>query len=135
VIVALCTAIPDGRIHLRPMSSSHEVCAGTKMNTHHLRYNRHALTDPGLSTNMFVVGPVSYLVESFSHIPALSVLYSMLVMNRKYIGAFRTVGDLMSNVLPEPFSLLCSTWQAKDVSHSDSKQPTCRMNYIRTAEV
>jgi hypothetical protein len=101
------------------------------MNTHHLRYNRHALTDPGLSTNMFVVGPVSYFVQSFSHIPTLSVLYSMLVMNRKYIGAFRTGRDLMSNVLPEPFSLLCSTWQAKD----DSLETANLWNYITSAEV
>jgi hypothetical protein len=107
-IVAPCTTIPDGRIHLGPVSSSHEVC----------EYPSPALQQacadgPGSIHEHVVVGPVSYLLESFSHISALSVLYSM--MNRKYTGAFGTVGDLMPNVLPKPFSLLCSKWQAKTI--------------------
>jgi hypothetical protein len=67
-IVAPCTAIPDGRIHVGPVSSSYEVCGGTETNTHHQCYNWHALKEPSLFTNMVVVGPISFLVVSFSNI-------------------------------------------------------------------
>lgn len=93
-VVALYTSVPDG-VHLGPVSSSYEACTGAEANIHHLRYNRHAFNEPCFLSNVFVVAPITLLVDAFSQIPPMVVLYSMLVMHWNYNAPFSTVGELI----------------------------------------
>jgi acyl-CoA synthetase (AMP-forming)/AMP-acid ligase II/acetyltransferase-like isoleucine patch superfamily enzyme/acyl carrier protein len=93
-IVAPFTKISDG-YHLPPLSSSYEASDEFDKNIHCLRYNRYAMKEPNLWANLFVVSPITFLVDTFSHIPAFLVLYWMLTTHWKYAEPFTTAGDLI----------------------------------------
>ena len=93
-IVAPFTKIPDG-FHLHPLSSSYEASNEFDKNIHNLRYNRYAMKEPNLWSNMFVISPITFLVDTFSHIPAFLVLYWMLTTHWQYAEPFTTAGDLI----------------------------------------
>jgi acyl-CoA synthetase (AMP-forming)/AMP-acid ligase II/acetyltransferase-like isoleucine patch superfamily enzyme/acyl carrier protein len=93
-VVAPFTKIPDG-VHLAPLSSSYEASNATEKNLHHRRYNRQAFIEPNIWSNLLVVSPLTFLVDTFSHIPAFLVLYWMLTTHWEYSEPFKTAGDLI----------------------------------------
>ena len=93
-VVAPFTKIPDG-FHLPPLSTSYEASHEHESTVQNLRYNRYAMKEPNLWSNIFILGPTTFLVDTFSHIPAFLVLYWMLTTHWQYAEPFTTAGDLI----------------------------------------
>jgi acyl-CoA synthetase (AMP-forming)/AMP-acid ligase II/carbonic anhydrase/acetyltransferase-like protein (isoleucine patch superfamily) len=93
-VIAPFTSVPDG-VHLAPLSSSYEVVSGAEKNEQHWRYNRQALKEPNIWSNLLVIGPITFFVDTFSHVPAFLVLYWMLTTHWQYSEPFKTAGDLI----------------------------------------
>jgi acetyltransferase-like isoleucine patch superfamily enzyme len=95
-VVAPYTSIPDNR-HLGPASSSYDISSHslTDDDDKHLRYNRQALPQPSPISQTFIVGPILLVVNSFSHIPALSILWWMLHQPWNYEYPFQNIGHMM----------------------------------------
>ena len=91
-VVAPFTSVPDGA-HLGPVTSSYEV--GPSWDAKHARVNRRLLPQPSFLMQMFVGGPIEFLVNSISHIPPLLVLYWMIKMKWQQGELFDTMSDLM----------------------------------------
>lgn len=91
-VVAPYTKIPRG-CHLGPVTSSYNV--GTALASKHKRVNRRAFPEPDLAMQIFIGGPITFLVNAFSQIPPLAVLFCMLQMKTADGDEFQTLGDLM----------------------------------------
>jgi len=91
-IVAPFTSVPDNG-HLGPVSSSYEV--GDALSKKHKNYNRYAMPEPSFSSRLFIGNPITFLVDSFSHIPALFVLWWMVSMPWHEKKGFDTMSDMM----------------------------------------
>jgi acyl-CoA synthetase (AMP-forming)/AMP-acid ligase II/carbonic anhydrase/acetyltransferase-like protein (isoleucine patch superfamily) len=91
-VVVPYTSVPDGA-HLGPVTSSYEV--GSSLDAKHARVNRRWLTQPNFFYQIFVAGPIEFLVVSISHIPPLIVLYFMVQMKWQQGELFETMSDLM----------------------------------------
>jgi hypothetical protein len=94
-VVAPYTIIPDDS-HLGPVTASYEISAfsdGTDIR--HVEYNREALPEPTLFSQIFFAGPIEFLVDSLSHVPPLLVLYWMVTMPWHHNEAFESMSDLM----------------------------------------
>jgi len=74
-VVAPYTSIPD-YCHLGPVTSSYEV--GRALDDRNARVNRRFLAEPKVHLQLFVVGPITFLVNAFGQIPPFFVLYLML---------------------------------------------------------
>jgi acyl-CoA synthetase (AMP-forming)/AMP-acid ligase II/serine acetyltransferase len=91
-VVAPFTSIPANH-HLGPAASSYEVLNG---DDNHLAYNRQALPEPSMLMQTFVGHPIIFLVETISHIPALTVLVFMVTLHASHgYDGFYTIGDLL----------------------------------------
>ncbi len=91
-VVAPYTKVPQNA-HVGPGTSSYEI---THDDDSHLRYNRYAVPEPAWWMQVFVGHPVTFMVNTFSHIPAMYVLYSLVKMHYADYGeGFHTMGDLM----------------------------------------
>ena len=91
-VVAPNTKIPD-QSHLGAVTSSYEVNVETPLCA--LIYNRYALPDPSMWSQLFIVGPITFFCDTMSHLPALTVLYWMVKMPWHKDEPFRTMSDLM----------------------------------------
>mmetsp|Transcript_40920 Transcript_40920/g.98685 ORF Transcript_40920/g.98685 Transcript_40920/m.98685 type:complete len:1679 (-) Transcript_40920:120-5156(-) len=94
-IVAPNTRVPDGE-HVAPGTSSYEIAKDSRK---HLAYNRYALPEPNLLWQLLVGSPITFLVDSFSHLPAMFVLYEMMIAHSSQWEEehyrFETIGDLL----------------------------------------
>ena len=91
-IVAPNTRVPSNS-HIGPASSSYEI---TYNDNRHLSYNRYAIPEPSFWWQTCVCSPVMFLVNTFSHLPAIYVLYLMIATHYRYTDVtFRTPDDLM----------------------------------------
>jgi acetyltransferase-like isoleucine patch superfamily enzyme len=91
-VVAPFTEVPDSA-HLGPATSSYEINADSaNLTSGHLRYNRQALPEPFLLSQIFFVGPILFLVNSASHMPALAVLAWLLRQGWHHDEPFETIG-------------------------------------------
>jgi len=91
-VVAPYTKIPRNA-HVGPGTSSYEI---THNDDRHLRYNRYAVPEPAWWVQLLVGHPITFLVNSISHIPAMYVLYSLVKMHYADYGeGFHAMGDLM----------------------------------------
>jgi serine acetyltransferase len=90
-IVVPYTTVPAGA-HVGPASSSYEL---TCDDDRHLSYNRYAVPEPNIWMRTFVGMPIMFLVDTISHIPAMVVLYFMVIMHTRQTDGFQTIGDLM----------------------------------------
>lgn len=97
-VVAPHTEVPDG-MDLGACTSSYELSSASATSqastATHLLYNRQALPEPFLSSQLFVIGPIVFLVNTASHLPALIVLYWMIIQPWHHGEIFETMGDLM----------------------------------------
>lgn len=95
-MVAPFAAVPDNA-HLGPMTSSYELSSATNHaeTVQHLTCNRQAFPKPFLISQMLVVAPIEFIVNTFSHLPALAVLYWMLSMPWHQHRRFETMSDLL----------------------------------------
>ena len=89
-VVAPNTTVPSGS-HVGPASSSYEITQDDR----HVRYNRCAVPEPNFWMRTFVAGPILGLVDTFSHIPAMYILYLMVLVHSDQAESFRDIGDLM----------------------------------------
>ena len=71
-VVAPYTSVANGG-HLGPVSSSYEI--GNALDKKHARVNRRSLPQPSHWMQFFVGTPITFIVDSISHIPPLIVLY------------------------------------------------------------
>jgi acetyltransferase-like isoleucine patch superfamily enzyme len=79
--------------HVGPGTSSYEI---THNDDRHLAYNRYAVPEPAWWIQTLVGFPITFLVNTFSHIPAMYILYCLVRMHYKdHNGGFHTIGDLM----------------------------------------
>jgi carbonic anhydrase/acetyltransferase-like protein (isoleucine patch superfamily)/acyl carrier protein len=76
-VVAPYTEVPDN-MHLGPTTSSYDQTLGLSLNDKHARVNRMNFPQPSLFLQIFVGGPICFLVNAFSQIPPLCVLYMLL---------------------------------------------------------
>jgi acyl-CoA synthetase (AMP-forming)/AMP-acid ligase II/acetyltransferase-like isoleucine patch superfamily enzyme len=91
-VVAPYTSVPSDA-HVGAGTSSYEI---TYDDDRHVKYNRYAIPDPAFWMKMLVGSPVVFLVDTFSHIPAMTVLYMLVTMHsRDRDGGFHDVGDLL----------------------------------------
>lgn len=90
-VVAPHTSVPDGA-HLGPVTSSYDV--GKAMDYKHANVNRRNLPEPKLCVQVFLGGPITFIVNTFGQIPPLIVLFLMLQIKGED-EAFSTLGDLM----------------------------------------
>jgi len=91
-VVAPYTKIPCNA-HVGPGTSSYEI---THDDDRHLQYNRYAVPEPAWWMQILVGHPITFLVNSISHIPAMYVLYRLVKMHyADYNEGFHTMGDLM----------------------------------------
>ena len=91
-VIAPYTKVPRNA-HVGPGTSSYEI---THDDDRHLQYNRYAVPEPAWWMQLLVCHPVTFLVNSISHFPAMYVLYSLVRMHyADYNDGFRTMGDLM----------------------------------------
>lgn len=92
-VVAPYTRIADDG-HLGPGTSSYEIG-----NKGHLHYNRYAVRELTLFMQVLVCTPVTILVDTISLLPALYVLYKMILMHHNQRDndgfSFSTIGDLL----------------------------------------
>jgi hypothetical protein len=94
-VVAPYTTIPDDT-NLGPAAASYEISAFSDgADIRHVEYNREALPAPTLFSQIFFVGPIVFMVDSVSHVPALLVLYWMVKMPWHHNEAFESMSDLM----------------------------------------
>ena len=93
-VAAPHTEIPDGT-HLGPLTSSYEIKSVPFSSSDHIAYNRQALPEPFLTSQIFIVGPITFFVSTLSHLPALGVLFWMLKMPWHHDEPFENLGDLM----------------------------------------
>lgn len=91
-VVAPFTRVPKDS-HVGPASSSYEL---THNDNQHLLNNRYAVPRPNIFWLMFVCSPITFIVDTISHIPALFVLFDMVTMHyREADDTFHTLNDLM----------------------------------------
>eukprot|EP00980_Cylindrotheca_fusiformis_P019893 scaffold7000_cov132-Cylindrotheca_fusiformis.AAC.6 len=94
-VVVPGTEVPDG-MHLAPGTSSYEI---RKEDDKHLSYNRFSVEEPSVIFQLMIGFPVLFLVDSFSHIPAMFILYKMIVARSSNAdngdSQFETIGDLL----------------------------------------
>ncbi len=91
-VVAPFTSVPNGA-HLGPVSSSYET--GANMDARHRRYNRRALPEPRVTSQLFIGGPIMFFLNAISHIPAFLVLYWMVKMPWRHNKKFRRLSQLL----------------------------------------
>ena len=97
-VVCPHTCVPDFH-HLGPATSSYEVNASLIEPGHdvkHSKYNRQALPEPNWVSQTFICKPITFVVDSISHLPALYVLYWMVSMPWRQGKAFDSINDLMA---------------------------------------
>jgi len=96
-VVAPFTSIPDG-CHLGPVTSSYEMSLSREPgeDMKHIRYNRQKLPEPHFLSTMFIAWPITFFVDTMSHIPTFFVLYWMVSMPWHHGQPFNTINDLMS---------------------------------------
>ena len=92
-VVAPFTSIPDNA-HLGAVTSSYEI--GTNLDAKNARVNRRIFPQPALWAQLLVGTPITFLVDSLSHMPALAVLYWMLMMPWHHDEPFSSMADLMA---------------------------------------
>ena len=91
-VVAPYTKIPTNA-HVGPATSSYEI---THDDDSHLQYNRYAVPEPAWYMQLFVGHPVTFLCNTFSHIPAMYALWCLVAMHyADYGDGFHTMSDLM----------------------------------------
>jgi acyl-CoA synthetase (AMP-forming)/AMP-acid ligase II/carbonic anhydrase/acetyltransferase-like protein (isoleucine patch superfamily) len=91
-VVAPYAQVPDF-CHVGPGTSSYEI---TREDDRHLHYNRYALPKPAWWMENLVGSPIMFLVDTISHIPAMAVLYFLVIMHSNtHNKGFHTVGDMM----------------------------------------
>lgn len=94
-VVAPYTTIPDDA-NLGPSTASYEISAfADGSDVRHVDYNRQALPEPSLFSQLFIAGPITFLVDTLSHTPALLVLYIMVNMPWHHNEPFDSMSDLM----------------------------------------
>jgi len=98
-VVAPHTSVPD-HCHLGPATSSYEISAspvdpGDDV-AKHAKYNRRILPEPRFLSQVFIAHPITFFVDTMSHMPALFVLYWMVSMPWHHGNPFDSVGDLLS---------------------------------------
>ncbi len=91
-VIAPYTKVPRNA-HVGPGTSSYEI---THDDDRHLQYNRYAVPEPAWWMQVFVGHPITFVVNTFSHLPAMYVLYNLVKMHYADYGeGFHTVSDLM----------------------------------------
>eukprot|EP00536_Pseudo-nitzschia_multiseries_P004625 jgi/Psemu1/253765/estExt_Genewise1Plus.C_780027 len=91
-VVAPYTKVP-ANAHVGPGTSSYEI---THNDDRHVSYNRYAVPEPAWWMQLLVCHPITFLVNTFSHIPAMYVLYRLVKMHYMvHDEGFHTMGDLM----------------------------------------
>lgn len=91
-VIAPYTSVPS-ESHVGPGTSSYEI---TYNDDRHLKYNRYSAPEPAVWMRILVGGPIVFLVNTISHIPAMTVLYMLVAMHlRDRNGGFQDVGDLL----------------------------------------
>ena len=90
-VVAPYTSIPDNS-HLGPATSSYDI---KSLDDKFARVNRRFFPEPSLPMQVFVAGPIAFLVNCVGQIPPLLVLLWMLTYKDDMNGAFETPSDLM----------------------------------------
>lgn len=91
-IVAPNTRVP-ANAHVGPACSSYEI---NHNDNKHLSYHRYAVPVPNFWWQCFVCSPITFLVDTVSHMPAMYILYRMAVMHyREADDSFHTMDDLM----------------------------------------
>jgi len=90
-VVAPYTSVPD-KAHLGPATSSFDV---KSLDDKFARVNRRLLPEPNLPVQLFIGGPITFLVNSIAQVPPLLVLLWMLSYKDDINGAFNTPSDLM----------------------------------------
>jgi acetyltransferase-like isoleucine patch superfamily enzyme len=84
--------------HLGPGSSSYDINTALVQpgsDVKHAQYNRQCLPEPSKIWVSFVAWPITFFVDTMSHIPAFSVLYWMVSMPWRQGKAFESINDLM----------------------------------------
>jgi acetyltransferase-like isoleucine patch superfamily enzyme len=76
-VVAPYTSVPDGQ-HLGPGTSTYDVTPGKALHPKHAQINRQCFPKPSLFTQVFIGTPILFMVQAFSQIPPMIVLYSLL---------------------------------------------------------
>lgn len=76
-VVAPYTKVADGE-HLGPVTSTYDDTPGGALNKQHARVNRQCFPQPSLFLQVLVGGPVICLVQFFSFLPPLTILYFLL---------------------------------------------------------
>lgn len=91
-VVAPHTKVPPNA-HVGPASSSYELNIDDDK---HLSYNRYSVPEPNFLWQALVVSPITFFVDTFSHIPAMVMLFLLVTMhNRENSDVFQTLDDLM----------------------------------------
>lgn len=97
-VVAPFTSVPDNT-HLGPTTSSYELGSlGTERTAdlHFGRYNRCALPEPHFVSQLLVIHPITFFVDTMSHMPALYVLYWMVSMPWHRNDPFSSINDVLA---------------------------------------
>jgi acyl-CoA synthetase (AMP-forming)/AMP-acid ligase II/carbonic anhydrase/acetyltransferase-like protein (isoleucine patch superfamily) len=94
-VVAPFTNVPDGA-HVGPATSSYEISYD---DDRHLAYNRYSVDPPNLLLQLLVGSPIKLLVDMFSHIPEMYIIYVMMTTHEQRYDfgdySFETLGDLL----------------------------------------
>lgn len=77
-VVAPFTRVHDGQ-HLGPVTSSYDVTHGKSLSPKHARVNRRRFPEPSLTMQIFVGGPITFIVNAFAQIPPVFIIYLLLV--------------------------------------------------------
>jgi acyl-CoA synthetase (AMP-forming)/AMP-acid ligase II/acetyltransferase-like isoleucine patch superfamily enzyme len=94
-VVAPFTSVPD-HTHLGVVTSSYEVQAMAPGDDRkHASYNRFTHPEPSFLSQLLLVHPITFFLESVSHIPALLVLYWMISMPWHHGEPFQSMNDLL----------------------------------------
>jgi acetyltransferase-like isoleucine patch superfamily enzyme len=95
-VVAPFTSIPDNA-HLGPVSASYEISAVADAgnDAKHVQFNRRAMPQAHPFAHTFVIGPIMFLVNSFSHVPSILVLWWMLTRPWNYDQPFQSTGHML----------------------------------------
>lgn len=92
-VVAPHTKVPDN-CHLGPATSSYDI--GEAMDPKFANVNRRNLTEPHVWIQVMIGGTITFMVNAFSQIPPLFVLFFLLRRKGQEDGFFETLGDLMA---------------------------------------
>jgi len=81
-VVAPFTQVPDGK-HLGPLVSTYDDSPGKAISDQHARVNRQCFPKPSMALQIFLGGPISLFVSTFSQIPPLLILYQLLLFKSR----------------------------------------------------